>query len=369
MAVPATAPPQRPLSPSAPDVDAFHALEPEQRIAAVRASANRPGVAEQVRITLMLGRPRTCVPMLLAYTLGWVTVGGTLSWLFALGLFMILICGLLTNLYNAYTDLEEDSRNLPGRVLLLLRLGHRRSLWIAHTMAKVVLALAVVYSPGYCAAVAVFLVGAHQYSFRPLRLKARPALGLLAFSLAVFGPFLLGCLSAPRGMRVPTPAAWALFAFLIVWFCAKGMVKNLPDYDGDRAAGLRTSATVFPTRRSAAHAATAATVVGYLSLAVFVPAGGLPTRLLLTLPWVVLAARQCVAMLRATQPGAANKVLKQDMLLSSAFLATLLLLESPGAAAIVAVAVSAAVLFGSDLVALDSRRAEDHRRDFERQAS
>ncbi len=345
--------------PVLPSPKEFSALAPEQRVRAVRSASGSAGVAEALRITLMLGRPRTCVPGILAYALGWTAAGGPLSAGFLLGLGITLAYGLMANLYNAYTDLEEDSRNLPGRVWLVLRLGHRRLLWTGHAVTVVLAAVSLFYSASYFLVMCPVLLGAHQYSFRPLRLKARPVLGLFAFSLAVFGPYLLGYFGAPRGVRAPEGAGWALLAFIVVWFVAKGMVKNLPDYDGDLAAGLRTSATVFPDRLSAAQAATAVTLVGYFSLPAFVVLGALPVRTLLALVWAAMAYSQCRAMAKATDGATANQVLKVDMLLSTAFLATLLLLRTPGWTTVLAVALGAAVLLGSDRIALDSRRDRD----------
>ncbi|WP_405900448.1 UbiA family prenyltransferase [Streptomyces sp. NBC_00727] len=322
----------------------------------MRRSSGSSGWAESARIAFMLGRPRTCVPGNLAFVLGWTAAGGTVSAGFFLGMFMSFGFGLVANLYNAYTDLAEDSRNLPGRVWLVLRLGHRRTAWIGHAASGVLLVLALPYGGVSMLPLALFLlVGAHQYSFRPLRLKDGPVVGLLAFSLAVFGPFLLGFAGVPDG-RGP---GWALFAFLVVWFVAKGMMKNLPDFEGDREAGLRTSATVFASRARAARAATVVTLVGYLSPAVFVAAGLLPGRVLWALPWTVAALVQCRAMARTPERAGANAVLKVDMLLSTAFLASVLLLHSPGWVSVTGVVLGAVLLFGSDLLALDSRRRSD----------
>jgi 4-hydroxybenzoate polyprenyltransferase len=342
-----------------PGPEAFARLSPAQREEAVLRTPGTAGPGEAARIVLMLGRPRTCVPGILAYALGWTVAGGSLSARFLAGLLIALVYGILANLYNAYTDLAEDSRNLPGRVWLVLRLGHRRLLWTGHAMSAAIAASSLLHGPAQVIPMLLALAGAHQYSFRPLRLKARPVLGLLAFSLAVFGPYLLGWFAAPAGVRPLDADAWAVLAFLIVWFVAKGMVKNLPDHDGDRAAGLRTSATVFPDRASAARAATAVTLVGYLSLTAFVLAGALPMRTLLALPWAIAAFLQCRAMARATDGPTANAVLKADMLLSTAFLATVLVLRAPGWATLTAVAVGAVILFGSDRLALDSRRRAD----------
>ncbi|MFJ7203400.1 UbiA family prenyltransferase [Streptomyces sp. NPDC098789] len=346
-------------APPLPGPEEFAALGPERREEAVRTTPGTAGWGETVRITLMLGRPRTCVPGMLTFALGWTVAGGGVSGLLFAGLAISLVYGLLANTYNAYTDLAEDSRNLPGRVWQVLRIGHRRLLWISHAMSAVLIGASLFYSVAYVVPMTLALVGAHQYSFLPGRLKARPVTGLFAFSLAVFGPYLLGYFAAPTGVRRPTSDAWAILAFLIIWFVAKGMVKNLPDYDGDRDAGLRTSATVFSDRLSAARAATVVTLIGYLSLTGFVLAGSLPLRTLVALPWAVAAFQQCRAMARAVDNGAANAVLKADMLLSTAFLASVLVLRTPGWATGLSVLIGAAILFGSDFLALDSRRKND----------
>ncbi|HLL37832.1 MAG TPA: UbiA family prenyltransferase [Streptomyces sp.] len=339
----------------------FTALTPDERVRAARCGRGTAGPAETARILLMLGRPRTCVPGLLAFSLGWTVAGPAFDGRYVLGLVLTLAYGLLANLYNAHTDLEEDSRNLPGRVWLLLRAGDRRVVAAGHLLSLTILATAPLYGADYLVAAVLALIGAHQYSYPPLRLKARPVAGLFAFSLAVIGPFALGYCAGPHDGRAPGGEVWALAAFLTVWFVAKGMVKNLPDHDGDRAAGLRTSATVFPDRAAAARAATATTLVGYLSLPLLVLGGALPALTLLALPWAVLAYAQCRAMAEAPDAATANQVLKRDMLLSTAFLATLLVLNEPGWATGFAVALGAAVLLGSDRVALDSRRSEDVR--------
>ncbi|MET3985334.1 4-hydroxybenzoate polyprenyltransferase [Streptomyces sp. PvR034] len=346
-------------APPLPGPEEFAALGPDRREEAVRTTPGTAGWGETVRITLMLGRPRTCVPGMLTFALGWTVAGGGVSGLLFAGLAISLVYGLLANTYNAYTDLAEDSRNLPGRVWQVLRIGHRRLLWISHAMSAVLIGASLFYSVAYVVPMTLALVGAHQYSFLPGRLKARPVTGLFAFSLAVFGPYLLGYFAAPTGVRRLTGDAWAILAFLIIWFVAKGMVKNLPDYDGDREAGLRTSATVFPDRLSAARAATVVTLIGYLSLTGFVLAGSLPLRTLVALPWAVAAFQQCRAMARAVENRAANAVLKADMLLSTAFLASVLVLRAPGWATALSVVIGAVILFGSDFLALDSRRKND----------
>lgn len=348
-------PPAMISEPALPDSQPeFAALDPEQREATARRSPGYLGWGASLRVVLMLGRPRTCVPGLLGFALGWAQGGGTATGLFFLGLLMSVVYGLLANVYNAYTDLAEDSRNLPSRVWLVLLVGVRRLLAISHAMVLALLVLAPLYGVAYLVPMALALAGALQYSFRPLRLKARPALGPIGMSLAVFGPYLLGYFGT--GVRMPSGDAWALLAFLILWFVPKGMLKNLPDFEGDRAAGLRTSATVFATRQAAARVAMAATLLGYLSLALFVAGQALPLRALFALPLAVAAFLQCRAMVKAPDAATANAVLKRDMLLSTAYLVAVLLLDAFDIATICSVVLGVLLLFGSDLLALDSRQ-------------
>jgi hypothetical protein len=150
-----------------------------------------------------------------------------------------------------------------------------------------------------------------------------------------------------------------MWAFLTLWFMAKGVFKNVPDFDGDRAAGVRTSATVCRTRRAAARIAMAATLAAYLSLGALVWSGLESRRVLLALLWIVPAAANCVRLIRADDGAAANGILRDDMFVSTGFIATLLLLISPRTESVVLVVVGGLVLLGSDIVALDSRRDAD----------
>jgi 4-hydroxybenzoate polyprenyltransferase len=135
--------------------------------------------------------------------------------------------------------------------------------------------------------------------------------------------------------------------------------KNVPDYDGDLAAGVRTSATVCRSRRSAALAATAATIAAYLSLVALVALRLERTRILIALLWLVPVVVNCVRLVRARDGASGNRVLRTDMLISTAFLASLLLSVAPTAGSAGMVIVGGLVLAASDLLGLDSRRQVD----------
>jgi 4-hydroxybenzoate polyprenyltransferase len=202
-------------------------------------------------------------------------------------------------------------------------------------------------------------------------------LGLWVFAQAVVFPFLFGWTTAPGAMlstlllslaapftsRAPLSADahqsfryLGMWFFLTLWFMAKGTFKNVPDYDGDKAAEVRTSATVFRSRRRAAIVATAATLFAYSTLAGLVALGLEKPDVLCALLWLVPVAWNCMRLVQAEHGPAGNRVLRADMLLSCGFIVTLLLLVAPSVANLSVCLVGALLLVGSDFLGLDSRR-------------
>jgi 4-hydroxybenzoate polyprenyltransferase len=380
------------LSPSTrPSAPARH--EAGEEISAVRTSETMAFVrrggriaatrSERLRTLIMLGRPRTCVPGLLAFALGFSYTGAPPSGRMALGAGLALSIGFSANLHNVATDLYEDSRNLPGRVVLLAKIGARPLLVFCWCLSAVMMAGALALGAYFAVFMGLAVVGLHQYSAPPVRSKGRPILGLWVFAQAVVFPFLFGWTTAPGRMLetllaamtaplrgvAPPPAevAWqswrylAMWFFLTLWFMAKGAFKNVPDYDGDLAAGLRTSATAFRDRRSAAVVAAGVSVAAYSSLAALVAMGLERPRALLALAWLPAVIANCVRLVRAEDGARGNAVLRTDMLISSGFVGTLLLLVATRPESFAIAGIGAAILFGSDLLELDSRRDADAR--------
>jgi 4-hydroxybenzoate polyprenyltransferase len=204
---------------------------------------------------------------------------------------------------------------------------------------------------------------------------------LWVFAQAVVFPFLFGwttapgrmletllaAIGAPFGLAEAPPAAEAwqswrylgMWAFLTLWFMAKGMFKNVPDFTGDSLAGVRTSATICGDRKKAAQAATAATVLAYASLGALGALGLVTPRAMLSLVWLAPVAWNCLRLIRARDGASGNAILKTDMVISSGFIATLLLLVAPSALSLVVVGLGALIFSGSDLLGLDSRRDTD----------
>lgn len=352
----------------------FVELPIARRIECVRASgAPRRSVAATLMLVLMLGRPRTCVPGMLTYALGAGFVGVSLG---ARPLIQALLCFLgafVANLENTYTDLEEDSHNLPGRTHLVYQLGYRRLSQVIIGLQAAMLGVALCLDIYNFVFMIVALLIVHQYSFAPLRAKARPFAGMLVFTGVVTYPYFVGLLADPtfefaRGLldwlgggegRVEHLAFVVMGAFVAQWFIAKAMFKNVPDYYGDRAGGLRTSATIFPSWTAAASAAALVTTATYTAFCLLVVFGLVPPRMLLALLFLPLVAWNCVRLIRAQDGAKGNQCLKTDMVISVAFIASVLLLAHPTTLSVVAVLAGGATILLSDWLAIDSRRAQD----------
>jgi 4-hydroxybenzoate polyprenyltransferase len=352
---------------------------------AVRSGVRMPTRAlERVKIFLMLGRPRTWVPNLLAFALGYSYTGAAPGLRMLLGAVLSCCIGFSANTHNAAVELAEDSENLPGRVLMVAKIGYRRLFFWWRMLVTLMMATALGLGLYFSIFMALAIVGLHQYSAPPVRSKGRPVLGLWVFAQAVVFPFLFGWTAEPgqllerllaavvatlRGQAGPTPELvypslryLAMWAFLTLWFMAKGAFKNVPDYQGDRAADVRTSATVFGSQRQAAWATALATGLAYGLLLVPVALKLESPSVLWALAWLGPVGFNCARLIRAADGSAANRVLKDDMWLSTGFLATLLALVDPTSRGLCFVAAAALLLFGSDVLGIDSRRPSDVRK-------
>lgn len=305
-----------------------------------------------------LSRPRTCLVGVLAFAFGVEVTGGPWGWGTASGAVAMFLVPVVANLHNSYTDLAEDARNLPGRLLLVKSIG------VARLRATVYLGLALIvvlcavmgWAPLFIAVVGVLLL--MSYSAPPMRAKARPIAGLVVFSMVVSVPFLIGIVVGDDWWSARSPltgAGMGWFGFVTALFLAKGCVKNVPDYRGDREVGVRTSASVMPGIRSAAVVAVVVTWVVYLSYPLVVAATGASSRLYLACPWGLFALWHVTRLLRSEEPGVLNAVLKWDMCVSVVFLAHLAILPRLSVAAVVAAALCLMVLLLSDLIGADSR--------------
>jgi 4-hydroxybenzoate polyprenyltransferase len=184
---------------------------------------------------------------------------------------------------------------------------------------------------------------------------------LLENLLALIASLFTGSEPPPAEAAHASLRYLGMWLFLTLWSMAKGAFKNVPDFEGDRAAGVRTSATQCSSQRRAAQVAAAATSGAYLSLIPLVTLGLEPTRTLWSLLWLVPVGYNCYKLVLAADGGSANTVLRVDMRLSIGFLATLTWLVGPTLTSVAVVCAAGVILFGSDLLGLDSRRPVDAR--------
>jgi 4-hydroxybenzoate polyprenyltransferase len=139
---------------------------------------------------------------------------------------------------------------------------------------------------------------------------------------------------------------------------AKGLVKNVPDFHGDLAAGLRTSATVLGSPERAARVAVLGTWFVYLLLPLTVFLTGSPSSIFLLAPWIVVACWHVCRLLADGDVPRLNQVLKWDMVVSVVTLAALAVSPRASIPAIVVVSGSLVILAVADLVGADSRSPE-----------
>lgn len=340
---------------------------------------------------IMLGRPRTCIPGYITFMLGICYNEVEFSWKIILGAFLSFLIGFSANLHNAYTDIEEDVNNLPGRIFILAKYGYKN---LFRTLVIMDIAMFLLsFFLGWCFVVFMVLaiLGLQQYSFPPYRTKNKPLIGLWVFAQAVVFPFVFGWAIKPEPLNaVVFPAIlfgehvleWnqlipraftdrfdpvaitgrkylGMYFFLTLWFMAKGLYKNVPDYIGDKMAGVRSSATIFHNQRNAALFASAATIFVYMMLPFFIWQGALLPRAGFALIWIIPVLVSCRNLANATTQMEGNRCLKYDMLISIGFISTILLLQFPQLFNFVYFAIGIIILVASDILNVDSRRAKD----------
>ncbi|MFI6171769.1 UbiA family prenyltransferase [Nocardia sp. NPDC051052] len=346
---------------STPTLDEFLGQSAQERIDWANSSdGHTTGILERLELFLSFARPRTCLPGMLAFYLACKMLGSAIGLDVFIGFAITFLYSAVANLFNGYSDVEEDNENLPARLYLLGLYGRRRLLRSAYAVCLLMLVLAAFVSPVFVLMTVICIVIAHQYSLPPFRVKARPVVSILLFALDVAFPFLMAPAVAERGPAVLGNWPFLIMAaYLFVWFAAKGLVKNLPDYHGDKNAGLLTSATMNSTRLRAAIGAATGTIIVYLGPAILVASGQFAVEYLLALVWFPVVCVQCARMILRDDNHSANNMLRFDMVVSTGYLSTWILLVDPSISSVAVVAGSILVIFLMDALKLDTRRKKD----------
>ncbi|MHA2391237.1 MAG: UbiA prenyltransferase family protein [Promethearchaeota archaeon] len=234
---------------------------------------------------LKLARPRTWFFIYYSYIIGWLLSGAQISIQFIIGFLICILSTANVNLLNAYTDIEEDQINLPNRVIMVDKVGLKnlRNIVLLIYVATSVIALVMPFWFQIVYLLSVFDTA--FYSLEPLRFKAKPIQSMISFSGAVFLPGVASWTLVNDLSNIP-PIIYFL-GFMFLTYCT---LKNLPDYEGDRLAGLRTSATIFSSKKQASKVAAVTLVSPFIVLSGLLLSGLLDTKyslLFVLLPLVI----------------------------------------------------------------------------------
>lgn len=339
----------------------FLEMPSAQRLELVQSS---PGIAAPATWRLAqfvaFSRPRTAIPGMLGFYLASMVAGQVTPLALVVGMIVSYHIAVIANLYNIYTDINEDNENIPTRVHQLARYGRERLLRHTHLLTAFIFGLSLLVNPYFAGLTFLALIGCQQYSFRPLRMKARARIGILYFANAVAYPYVSAVLASGLKLQVLTSKEYcALALYLFVWFCAKGLTKNVPDYEGDKRVHVTTSATLSATRRRAAMIAAVATVLVYAAVFVPVAFGFLAPKYLIALIWLPVACFQAWRLVHTVDQKSSNDMLRDDMFVSVGYLSTLVLIERISVVSVAVVITGFAIMLLTDRLGLDTRRTED----------
>ncbi|MFF2651349.1 UbiA family prenyltransferase [Streptomyces sp. NPDC058045] len=303
-------------------------------------------------------RPRTLLVSPLSYCVGAAMADHRFDFTVLLGVLFHVLAPLAANAHNAVTDLVEDGENVPGRLGLVeaAGVGLLQRVLYGSLGVMLVLSLLISFAQTLLWAFSVFLV--LGYSSKRLRLKGRPVIGMAVFSMAVTEPYIAGALLGDSWWKIPHYDSYQpvfLGVFLFCWYFAKGIMKNVPDYAGDKAAGLRTIPVLLPSQLAGAWVAAIATSAVYAAFPMLVLATDMPDRLLYAGVMLIPAVANMISMVRARTPIEYNLVGQRDMYVSVVFLGLLLFGVRPSVGAAVIGLFAVAVMAWADMSGSDSR--------------
>ena len=199
---------------------------------------------------IKLGRPRTWVFSIMAFYIGWALTNN-LSYLDLMtGVIIFSFCTGGTNLINAYSDIKEDSINLPKRVKLVNKIGRENVLLYSLAFFIIAFIFSMRFNYQFIIIYIITTFFAIFYSIPPFRFKSNAFFATVIFSGPVFFGLMCGWFSIIKNSFLDIPL---LIIFLGYWFLTYGTIKNLPDYYGDKTAGIRNSATIFSTIKKSSY--------------------------------------------------------------------------------------------------------------------
>ena len=139
------------------------------------------------------------------------------------------------NVINDYRDVAADSRMKPDRPLPAGLISLRAAAGIAAALALAALLLAATLAPllGVVAILAVLLSAGYSYGLKGTLLLGNVAVGVLVAATVLYGALAAGALNVKVGVAC---------ALVFVFSVAQEVLFNLGDEEGDRQAGVGTTA-------------------------------------------------------------------------------------------------------------------------------
>ena len=301
-------------------------------------------------LTVKLARPRTWTFIILAFLIGWSLTESSFTVEYLMGMVIFIFWIASVNIINAYTDYDEDRVNLPQRVEMIEQIGYKRLPYIVAAISTFCLVLSFTISLQFFAIFTIALFDGLFYSLKPLRFKANPVLSLISFSGAVIFPMLGAWVITREISTIPL-----LFVLLGYSFLVYGTIKNLPDYYGDKEAGLKTTATVFSTRKKAVTIAAFLLLSPYALLVVLVSLNILEYKFLWLLTLIPLIALICYRALTESCAKALEKLHTYGFFYQAGVLCLTLFLVTSLSYAIIIVSITLSVTCAIQHIRLDSR--------------
>lgn len=229
------------------------------------------GRSEQLRYLLVLSRPRFWLYLAGPVVVGVAYAAGSQQELFApaaVALFVYFLLPANVFLYgiNDIFDREIDAEN-PKKDQKEARYGGQRFVPVVVALSALAPLVFVPFLPGVALAwIAVFLILGAAYSAPPVRFKTTPVLDSVSNGLYIAPG--VAAYAALAGSQPP------VLAIAGGWLWAMGMhtFSAIPDIVPDRAAGIRTTATILGEPKTYAYC-------GVCWLAAAVAFGALDVRL------------------------------------------------------------------------------------------
>ncbi len=309
-----------------------------------------PAIPHKLPIFFRLSRPRTWVFPTTGFLLGYAFKGLSPVTSLALGVAIACLVTAATNIINAYADRYEDAINQPARVFWIDQVGRRGAIVSSIILYAAASSIAVYLGPLFLLVLALGIFNSSSYSLPPLRFKARPFPSLISFSGAVGLSFLSG-LAAHGTIGLYNPLLWLTTYFMLTY----GTVKNLPDYQGDKKTGTRTTATMFKTVREAVVFSGALLYTPFILLVALVVAQLLPSIYFLDIGFATILTLILRQMWRARDSQGLERAHTLAFFYAVSFLLFTLVLTLPSIGSVIAVTTSLLWTILVSKINIDSR--------------